>query len=104
MSNNDEPEPSQRMQRMLDRLMLAGWLKDSARIENPQGLGPGSSEIGFTWTHYGLKRLREFLGLVTEIEECSGPMNQYDWQQLKMIAVTAHNQAGAVGGGNSNDE
>ena len=56
------------------------------------------TEIGFTWTHYGLKRLREFLGLVTEIEECSGPMNEYDWQQLKMIAVTAHNQAGAEGG------
>ena len=41
-------------------LILAGWLKDSARIENPQGLGPGSSEISFTWTSYGLDRLRQF--------------------------------------------
>ena len=90
----DELDPSQRMQRMLDRLMLAGWLKDSARIDNSQGLGPGSSEIGFTWTPYGLKRLREFLSLVTEIEHCSGPMSEHDWTQLRMVAVTAHNQAG----------
>lgn len=86
---------------MLDRLMLAGWLKDSARIDNPHGLGPGSSEIGFTWTSYGLQRLRLFLALVTEIEQSSGPMNDYDWQQLKMIAVTAHNQAGLE---SSNDQ
>ena len=80
---------------MLDRLMLAGWLKDSARIDNPQGLGPGSSEIAFTCTPYGLGRLREFLSLVNEIEKCSGPMTDADWPQLKMIAVTVDNQAGA---------
>lgn len=99
--SNDEPDSSQRTQRMLDRLMLAGWLKDSARIENLHGPGPASSEIGFTWTPYGLQRLRLFLALINEIEQCSGPMNDYDWQQLKMIAVTAHNQAGQE---NSNEE
>jgi hypothetical protein len=89
----DADDPLQRTQRMLDRLMLAGWLRDSAHIENPQGLGPGSSEFAFTWTAYGLERLRQFLALATEIEECSGPMKDEDWQRLKMIAVTAHNQA-----------
>jgi|ERR1041384_1443157 hypothetical protein len=100
---SEELEPTQRMQRMLDRLILAGWLKDSARVESPQGLGPGSSEIGFTWTPYGLQRLRQFLTLVNEIEQCSGPMNDPDWQQLKMIAVTAHNQARNQGAPDSGD-
>ena len=89
---SDEGDPIQRTQRMLDRLILAGWLKDSTRIENPQGPGPASSEVSFTWTPYGLNRLRQFLSLVKEIEECSGPLNDADWQQLKMIAVSAHNQ------------
>src|SRR5882762_1893480 len=78
----DSNEPIQRMQRMLDRLILAGWLQNSAHVENPQGLGPGSSAVAFTWTPYGLQRLREFLSLVNEIEKASGPMKDDDWQQL----------------------
>ena len=89
---SDEGDPIERTQRMLDRLILAGWLKDSTRIENPQGPGPASSEVSFTWTPYGLNRLRQFLSLVKEIEECSGPLNEADWQQLKMVAVTADKQ------------
>ena len=77
---NDPP-----MQRVLDKLVAAGWVHGSVVIDK----APGSQLAGIHWTPLGKEKLAAILSLIREVERSSFPMSPDEIPFLKSFAELA---------------
>ena len=78
-------EPSNHMRVMLEKLMLAGWVKRFGEIERPECCHRFIVE----WAPSGRENLLTILTLINEIESKSGPITDEELPSLKAVAQLA---------------
>jgi hypothetical protein len=90
MNTNDDA-----LQRTMDKLIAAGWIKGSLAKDIQMPSGQPAQEMAFQWTEKGRDRLLALLTMITEIETPSGPLANDEWPNLKVIAMIVAIQGGS---------
>jgi hypothetical protein len=65
--NSDDPPE----QRIVDKMVAAGWIKKAVRVAKPTSSDPYASTGNVEWTEKGKLRTRSLIGLLEAIERNS---------------------------------
>lgn len=94
MPNPDDPP----RQRMLDKLVAAGWIESSVSISEATPSDPYAGRGVIKWTNEGRERMAMLLELIHEIEKRSTPLCSEELIWLKALAELAVISGGPRGG------
>ena len=84
--NNPNDPPTQRM---LDKLVAAGWASFSLKTDKPKESDPHGAEVKLPLTEKGRERLRDLFILFREIEQVSGKLQDDELPWLRAFAESA---------------
>ena len=74
------------MQRMIDKLVAAGWVEKSVRISEPKTTDPHAGRGNIKWTPLGRRRMASLLELIHEVERHSSPICNEELLWFKALA------------------
>lgn len=76
-------------QRMVDKLVAAGWIKSAIWKSEPEPSDPHAGRFAIQWTEQGQARMMMFLSLVQEVENDSSRICNDELEWFRAFAELA---------------